>query len=525
MAIATGDDALAASRGRAAYRSLAAARDGAAALGNPRLESYATGTLGQLYEQGGRWDEAGQLTRSAIRLAQRANAVESLYLWQWQLGRILRAQGDSAGAIAAHESAIDTLGSVRGDIIAGFGTGRGIFEESVRPLILGLADLQLRESARVEGATEEQRLLVAARDTVELLKAAEFEDYFNDNCLAALQAKRRDLDALPAGTAALYPVVLPDRVELILSIGGRLERFEARVGAEKLERTVNLFRQGLVDPGSEAYLDPAARLYEWLIAPAEHVLDSKSVDTLIVLPSGLLASIPFAALRDGDGFLVERRAIAVAPGLSLIDPQPIAKTGVKALLGGLTQPVDGFPALPYVAAELDAVSQLYPSTVLQDEDLLQDELVAALDRIPFRILHLATHANFEAEASESFLLTYDGRMDMEGLERLVRQSRFRDEPIELLTLSACSTAEGSPRAALGLAGVALKSGARSAFASLWFVNDRSTSLLVSRFYAELAMPGVSKAEALRQAQLSLIAGSEFRHPSYWAAFLVIGNWL
>ena len=178
-----------------------------------------------------------------------------------------------------------------------------------------------------------------------------------------------------------------------------------------------------------------------------------------------------------------------------------------------------------MAAELEAVSQRFPSTILQDEELLQDKLVAALGRVPYRILHLATHAKFEAEASESFLLTYDGRMDMEGLERLVRQSRFRDEPIELLTLSACSTAEGSPRAALGLAGVALKSGARSAFASLWFVNDRSTSVLVSRFYAELAMPGVSKAEALRQAQLSLIAGSEFRHPSYWAAFLVIGNWL
>jgi CHAT domain-containing protein len=178
-----------------------------------------------------------------------------------------------------------------------------------------------------------------------------------------------------------------------------------------------------------------------------------------------------------------------------------------------------------VAAELDAVSQLYPSTILRDEDLLQDELVAALGRVPYGVLHLATHAKFEAEASESFLLTYDGRMDMEGLERLVRQSRFRDQPIELLTLSACSTAEGSSRAALGLAGVALKSGARSAFASLRFVNDRSTSLLVARFYAGLTAPDVNKAEALRQAQLSLIADPEFRHPSYWAPFLVIGNWL
>jgi CHAT domain-containing protein len=107
---------------------------------------------------------------------------------------------------------------------------------------------------------------------------------------------------------------------------------------------------------------------------------------------------------------------------------------------------------------------------------------------------------------------------------MVRQSRFRDEPIELLTLSACSTAEGDPRAALGLAGVALKSGARSALASLWFVNDRSTADLVSRFYSELAAPGTSKAQALRRAQLALVAGGEFIHPGYWSPFIIIGNW-
>jgi len=525
LRLATESDALEASRGLAAHRNLMAAREGAAALGNVRLESYAAGHLGQLYEQGGRWAEAARLTREAIGLAQRAHTPESLYLWQWQLGRILRAQGTRAEAIKAHEAAIETLSDVRSDIVAGFGTGRDIFEESVRPLILGLADLLLQESALAAGDSERQSLLAAARDTVELLKAAEFEDYFHDDCLAALNAKRQTLDILPTGTAALYPVVLPDRVELILGLGGRLERYETRIGERELERTVHAFRRGLTDPGSQGYLDPAAQLHAWLIGPAEATLDAGAVDTLVVVPSGLLASIPFAALRDGDGFLIERRAVAVAPGLSLIDPQPLGARQVDALLGGLTKSVRGFSPLPHVAAELAAVGEQYPSVILQDEQLVQDRLANALDRVPYGILHLATHAKFETEASESFLLTYDGRMDMEGLERLVRQSRFRDEPIELLTLSACSTAEGDPRAALGLAGVALKSGARSALASLWFVNDQSTAELVARFYAALGRPGVSKAEALRQAQLSLIADPAYNHPSQWAPFLVIGNWL
>jgi len=525
MRIATEGGNPIAERGPAAARNLTDARKSAARLGNVRLESYAAGYLGQLYERGRRWQEATPLTRSAISLSQRANAWESLYLWQWQLGRILGERGDAAGAISAHEAAIETLAALRSDIVAGFGAGRGIFEETVRPLILGLADLLLRESERSGSETEEQRMLADARATIELLKAAEFEDYFHDDCLAALQAKRRGLDVLPDGVAALYPIVLPDRVELLLGGENRLQRFVTPIDAAELERTVREFRQELMNPRSEAFRKPASRLYDWLVRPVERVLEARRVDTIVVLPSGLLASIPFSALIDDGRFLVERLAVAVAPGLALIDPQPFGERQVQALVGGLTVPVQRFPALPYVAAELAAVSALYPSSVLRDEDLVQRELIEALEHVPYGILHLATHAKFEREASESFLLTYDGRMDLEALERLVRQARFRDQPIELLTLSACSTAEGDARAALGLAGVALKSGARSALASLWFVNDRSTAELVSRFYATLGEVGTTKAQALRRAQLSLISGSEFRHPSYWAPFLVIGNWL
>jgi CHAT domain-containing protein len=412
---------------------------------------------------------------------------------------------------------------VRSDIVAGFGTGRDIFEETLRPLILDLADLLLLEAARA-GGDEQQRLLSTARETVELLKAAEYEDYFNDNCLAALNAKRRGLDVLPAGTAVLYPVVLPDRIVLILGEPDGLAQFEAPAGTAELNRAVAAFRGSLADVASSRHRTPARELFRWLIGPVEAALARGSVDTLVVVPIGALASIPFGALMDGDRFLVEKYAVAVAPGLSLVDSDPLAERRVQALIGGLTKPVAGFPALPHVSSELSAVGAQFPSKVLRDEKLIEKDLVKQLERVPYGVVHLATHAKFEAEASESFLLTYDGRIDMDGLERMVRQSRFRDQPIELLTLSACSTAEGDPRAALGLAGVALKSGARSALASLWFVNDRSTADLVSRFYAELAAPGTSKAEALRRAQRALIADDQFAHPAFWSPFIIIGNW-
>jgi CHAT domain-containing protein len=107
----------------------------------------------------------------------------------------------------------------------------------------------------------------------------------------------------------------------------------------------------------------------------------------------------------------------------------------------------------------------------------------------------------------------------------MKPNRFRDQPIELLFLSACQTAMGDERAALGLGGVAVKAGARSALATLWHINDQASSLLVTEFYRQLAQPGTSKAQALRRAQLWMLTDLRYRHPGYWSPFLLIGNWL
>src|SRR5690606_23254109 len=119
---------------------------------------------------------------------------------------------------------------------------------------------------------------------------------------------------------------------------------------------------------------------------------------------------------------------------------------------------------------------------------------------PFSVVHIASHGQFTSDPRESFLLTFDGRLNINGLERLIEPSRFRDRPVELLTLSACTTAAGDDRAALGLAGIAVKAGARSALASLWFINDEASAELVAGFYDALAEPGATKAGALQTAQ-------------------------
>jgi CHAT domain-containing protein len=140
---------------------------------------------------------------------------------------------------------------------------------------------------------------------------------------------------------------------------------------------------------------------------------------------------------------------------------------------------------------------------------------------------MASHAQFGNRPDDTFLLTNDGQLHMNELEKLIRPRRFRERAIDLITLSACETAAGDERTALGLAGVALKSGARSALATLWSVDDAATYKLITMFY-EYYKDNLTKAQALQKSQKRIRA--EFGKagkddPRYWAAFLIIGNWI
>ena len=163
--------------------------------------------------------------------------------------------------------------------------------------------------------------------------------------------------------------------------------------------------------------------------------------------------------------------------------------------------------------------------MLLDDAFTLEAFDHSLDRGRFNVVHVATHARFRADAGASFLLAHDGRITLDQLERSIGGLRFRDTPIELLTLSACETAMGDDRAALGLSGIAVKAGARSVLGTLWVVNDVAAARLVVAFYAALAQPGMSRAEALRRAQLGLLEDFRFGHPGFWSSFVLIGNWL
>lgn len=312
----------------------------------------------------------------------------------------------------------------------------------------------------------------------------------------------------------------------MLSLPDGIHQYQIPVDSPAFTQKVREFRKGLEKRTTHEYLVPARQLYAWLIAPLEANLRAQQVDTLVIIPDGPLRTIPLAALYDGQRFLIERYALATTPGLTLTDLQSGLRRDHRLLLNGLSRSVQGFPALQQVEAELATLGALYQqSTVLKNEDFQINNMDQALIAAPYSIVHIASHGQFANELDKTFLLTFDGKLTLNRLEQLLELSQYRKQPVELLTLSACQTAAGDDRAALGLAGVAIKAGARSALATLWFVNDQASALLVSAFYQHLQDQAISKAKALQQAQQTLLNDRRYRHPGYWAPFLLIGNWL
>ncbi len=561
---------------RLAFDCLTEALSLARAGGTVRQLSLSSGRLGGLYEKTGQYREAMNLTAQALETARSSEAHDLLLHWEWQLARLLRAQGDSERAIAACRRAVYHIETIRQDIPITWQDGRSSFRETLSPIYLGLADMLLLSAAKEPEGKNRQSLLREARQAVERIKHSELTDYFRDPCVAALT---RGIENLSPSTAVFYPVILPDRLELLLDMDGRLWQKSTAVKQETLDQAVRLLTAQLRN--RQAFEKTAAEVYDWLFRPLASLLEEHKADTLVFVPDGVFRMFPIAALWDGKNFLAERFAIVTAPGLSLLDPAPLARGEMLTLIAGMSDPgpvifdlpenfwlaVSSAPdksrelgvrgisvevepsqglkpltqadkknpeiirkvrsqlALPGVDAEISQLSGQLHGTVLLNENFQLDRFLQEIRGQPFRVVHIASHGYFGGKPEQNFLMTYDRRLDMNQLEAMIKPKQLADAPVELIIMSACQTAEGDDRSPLGLAGVVLKSGARSALGSLWPVADLAAQEMLPAFYAHIKEPGVSKAEALRRAQADLMRKKEFRHPFFWSPFILIGNWL
>ncbi|MEO0431460.1 MAG: CHAT domain-containing protein [Cyanobacteria bacterium J06656_5] len=513
----------------------------ARSLNDQQGESYALGYLGHLYEFQQQWKNAAQVTQQALTLAQSGGTEAATYQWQWQLGRILDAQGDTAGAIDAYTKALESLQTLRVDLIAASPEVRFSFREEVEPVYRQLVDLLLREETGT--ANEKENNLLQARNVIESLQVAELVNFFRADCVTTQPV---DIEQLGSNAAVIYPIVLDDRLEVVFRLPGQpLAHRSTVVDKATVTNTLAQLQRSISYPGVELrsrsqtarfeviaenpvnnYLTPAQQLYDWLIRPIETDLATADVDVLVFVLDSALRNIPMSVLHDGNQYLVERYPVALTPGLQLIDPAPLAKRDIRALVAGLSDPVAGFPALPNVATEIEAIQAQVPSEVLLNQSFVETTFANKLTTGKGTVVHLATHGEFSSELEDTFVLAWDGPLNANQLSALLQSGELsRDETVELLILSACETAAGDDRAALGLAGVAIRSGARSTLASLWLVDDRGTSELMGNVYSDLTSTRLSKAEILQQAQLKLLKSDEYQHPYFWAPFVLIGNWL
>ncbi len=492
-------------------------------LGDRAIAANALGYVAAVSQQTGALAASQQLTEQALQQLSAFNHPELVYLWQWQLGRLYQRQGRPQEAIAAYTLAYETLQSLRRDLVATDPDIQFTFRDRVEPVYRELVDLLLQPE------TSGQAHLKQARDVIESLQLAELNNFFREACI---EARPQPIDRLDPKAAVVYGIVLPERLAVILSLPGKPLRYYATAlapdsqGYGEVERTVDDLYATL-NPfiGSPNPLQPKQKLYDWLLRPAAAELKSSGVETLVFVLDGVLRSVPVAALHDGQQYLVEKYNLALTPGLQLLSSRPRSTEKPRTLVGGLAESRQGFSSLPGVEQEVKDISDAVPSQVLLNGQFTRDRLQATIKATPFSAIHLATHAQFSSRAENTFLLTWDERVNVKNLDQLLRErDRPRGKPIELLILSACQTAVGDKRATLGLAGVAVRSGARSTLATLWSVQDQSTADLMTNFYKALR-PGVSKAQALRQAQLSLLKSPKYQHPYYWAPFVLVGNWL
>lgn len=500
----------------------------AQSLQDLRSESYGLGQMGELYELTKQWSDAQALTQQALFIAQKMQAPEIYYRWEWQLGRLLKKQGNSKGAIATYTAAVETLKSVRQDLFTVNPDVQFSFRDQAEPVYRELVDLLLSNQGNTQPSQENLKRAIADIDALQL---AELENFLGCN-LGQTVSLNQNPDQVSPEAAFIYPIILKDRLEVIFKLPGQsIKHYKYLLQQTAVEKTIEGLRIALLGRNAGKVREISQEIYRWLLEPLEpHLEKSREVKTLVFVLDGNLRNIPMSILYDGktNEYLIEKKyALALLPNAELFDLQRKTKQ-LKVLAAGINISLEvenrRFEAIN-ATEELQQIQQTVSSKILINEQFTKATLQKNLNSGAFSALHLATHANFSSNSEETFILAYGELLRANDLENLVTSNKLKTSgAIELLVLSACETAEGDNRATLGLAGLAVRSGVPSTLATLWQVNDESTVKLIKQFYKGLNQLGMSKAQALHQAQQTLLKERKYQNPYYWAPYVLVGNW-
>ncbi|MEA5516500.1 CHAT domain-containing protein [Nodularia sp. UHCC 0506] len=354
-------------------------------------------------------------------------------------------------------------------------------------------------------------------------------------------------------SAVIYLIPREKQLEIILvtPTGEPIRQSISAANRNTLLKVARELKNELTDTikiDTTSYLASAQQLYQWLIVPIEKDLKAQNIDTLVFCVGEGLRSLPFAALHDGEKFLIEKYSTGLIPAFSLTDTNYTDIRDFSVLAMGASQ-FQNLAPLPAVPIELSTIVKNQGGRNIINEKFTVRNLRLQRQIKPYKkIIHLATHGSFTSgTVSNSYIQFWNTRLRLNQLRNL----KLNVPPVDLLVLSACTTALGDQNAELGFSGLALEAGVKSAMGSLWFVSDAGTLGLMIEFYNHLKTSPI-KADALRSAQIEMLNGRiriqegqlqqlrlktetplppeiaemgdiNLSHPYYWAAFTMIGG--
>lgn len=495
-------------------------------LKDKRAESYAWGRLGRIYSQNQQIRLSQQCFEAAIAAASSIQAADISYQWQQELGEIYQQIGKLEQAIKAYEAAVGNLEQVRGNILATNPEIQFSFKEKVEPVYKKY--LQLSLSAK---NPDLEKII----KTNEQLQIAELENFLQCGQLDLIS-----LDKLPdinESLAIIYIIDVGGNLEEIIRSGdGSLHRYSPNTEIVKssAENVLGNFQDERFDyTAQSAIVEYSQALYKQLIAPVQAYLPQAG--NLVFVLDSSLQSLPMSLLHDGREYLIQKYSISTTINSQLRAPKALEPEQMRALIAGLSKKSPNFndidalknlPPLAQVETEMADVKLNTASAVeLVNEEFISEHFSREIEQSSFPIIHVTSHGQFSSDPEQTAILAWDKPINIKEFNNIVRRQTLSSQSgIELLVLSACQTAKGDKRSTLGIAGIATTAGARSTLASLWLVEEASTAQLMNKFYQGLKN-NLPKAEALRQAQLALIASPEYNHPYYWSSFILVGSWL
>jgi CHAT domain-containing protein len=512
-------------------------------INNSQLSSYTYGNMGSFQEYCyARDDKCGLTdtnkhaifyTQKALMYSQVSSILDLSYQWNWQLARIYKSQGERKLAESNYKSAISKANKIRDSLLTLNLDVQFSFRDRIDPLF--------RELVAFEVSSPDGFYIDDVVSSINSLQLFELASYAN--CKLSETASLQYLQS--PNSAVFYVVQDSENTNIFYRLRDKSQskrKLSFRIPNKKFNSVVDSLRKALVDDlATDDVIPLSAQLYDWIIRPAEKELEKFSIKDLIYVMDGPIRNIPMAILYDQklEKYVIDKDyTTTILPGLDIFTSQQEITSNVpdrkriRVLLGGndfkdRSKSRGNLEEIRELKKELETVAKITNSPKpLMNEEFTEENIMKNLATRDFSAIHFKTHGEFSSDPDKNFLVAYDGKtIKGKDFSRIISMgSGNKVTPLDLIVLSACKSAKGDKRAILGLAGIAVKAGAKSALSTGWKVDDSVTTDFMTHFYQELSIQGTTKAQAILKAQRAL-RDNDAREPHEWGAYMLVGNWL